>query len=211
MKKESQQEPFNKQYTVKIDTVPLPESVTESIDLVVKNVTPVINQMISDVMTVAIGTWPTPENPNLGNEIVQEAANHILQDRRGPDYYQNNKLLTEYLQSTLNLSATQATQTATDINQDRHGANYYAIQEILQQFLEGKATNKTQEAFNKQYNVMIDTVPLPEKQAEKIERVTESITPVINQILLDAMTVAIGTWPTPEKPIFRNMEKESVV
>jgi hypothetical protein len=28
----------------------------------------------------------------------------------------------------------------------------------------------------------------------------ESIAPVINQIVRDAMSVAIGTWPTPEKP-----------
>ncbi len=46
----------------------------------------------------------------------------------------------------------------------------------------------------------IDTVPLPEKPEERIQVILKSITPVINQIIRDAMTVAIGTWPTPEKP-----------
>lgn len=56
------------------------------------------------------------------------------------------------------------------------------------------------ERFKKNYSVAIDTVPLPEKPAERIEVVMRSITPVINQIINDAMTVAIGTWPTPEHP-----------
>ena len=54
--------------------------------------------------------------------------------------------------------------------------------------------------FNKSYNVAIDTVPLPEKPADRIELVMKGITPVINQIVRDAMRIAIGTWPTPEKP-----------
>ena len=56
------------------------------------------------------------------------------------------------------------------------------------------------EKFSKQYNVAIDTVPLPEKPSDRMELVMTSITPVINQIIRDAMNVAIGTWPTPEKP-----------
>ncbi len=56
------------------------------------------------------------------------------------------------------------------------------------------------EKFNKNYNVAIDTVPLPEYPSDRIELVMDSITPVINQIIRDAMNVAIGTWPTPEKP-----------
>lgn len=55
------------------------------------------------------------------------------------------------------------------------------------------------EKFNKNYNVAIDTVPLLEKPADRIELVMNSITPVINQIIRDAMSVAIGTWPTPER------------
>ncbi|MEA2077030.1 MAG: hypothetical protein U9O95_03330 [Candidatus Marinimicrobia bacterium] len=57
-----------------------------------------------------------------------------------------------------------------------------------------------QEGFKKNYNVAIETVPLPEKPAERIEVVMRSITPVINQIIRDGMNVAIGTWPTPEHP-----------
>jgi len=53
--------------------------------------------------------------------------------------------------------------------------------------------------FRKDYQVAIDTVPLPEKPEERIKVILKSITPVINQIVSDAMTVAIGTWPTPEK------------
>lgn len=54
--------------------------------------------------------------------------------------------------------------------------------------------------FEKNYSVAIDTVPLPEKPADRIDLVMKSISPVINQIIRDAMSVAIGTWPTPEKP-----------
>ena len=54
--------------------------------------------------------------------------------------------------------------------------------------------------FNKKYNVAIDSVPLPDSPADRIELVLKSITPVINQIVRDAMNVAIGTWPTPDRP-----------
>ncbi len=57
-----------------------------------------------------------------------------------------------------------------------------------------------EQRFRKDYRVAIDTVPLPETPAERIEVILRSITPVINQIVSDAMTVAIGTWPTPEWP-----------
>lgn len=56
-------ERFKKTYSVAIDTVPLPEKPAELIDLVMKSITPVINEIISDAMNVAIGTWPTPEKP----------------------------------------------------------------------------------------------------------------------------------------------------
>ena len=60
--------------------------------------------------------------------------------------------------------------------------------------------NVGQKGFEKRYTVAIDTVPLPENPAERVRLVVSRITPVINQIVEDAMTVAIGTWPTPEKP-----------
>ncbi len=53
--------------------------------------------------------------------------------------------------------------------------------------------------FNKTYKVAIDTVPLPDKSADRIELVMKNIVPVINQIVRDAMSVAIGTWPTPDE------------
>lgn len=62
------------------------------------------------------------------------------------------------------------------------------------------AAKSQSQVFNKQYSVAIDTVPLPEREEERIQLVVDQITPVINQIVKDAMTVAIGTWPTPEKP-----------
>lgn len=58
-----------------------------------------------------------------------------------------------------------------------------------------------EEKFAKTYSVAIDTVPLPEKPAERMELVLQAVTPVVNQIIRDALSVAIGTWPTPEEPI----------
>ncbi len=58
------QKPFSKKYSVAIDTVPLPKSPEARIQLVVRAVMPTINQIITDAMSVAIGTWPTPENPS---------------------------------------------------------------------------------------------------------------------------------------------------
>ena len=58
-----------------------------------------------------------------------------------------------------------------------------------------------QEIFEKQYTVTIaTTIPIPDHPEERVKLVMSKITPVINQIVEDAMTVAIGTWPTPEKP-----------
>ena len=56
------------------------------------------------------------------------------------------------------------------------------------------------QGFNKQYSVTIDAVQLPENTEERIQQVVDQVAPVINEIMADAMTVAIGTWPTPEKP-----------
>jgi hypothetical protein len=63
-----------------------------------------------------------------------------------------------------------------------------------------KKQNKSQKPFRKQYSVAIDTVPLPENPEERIQLVVEKVAPVIKQIIADAMSVAIGTWPTPETP-----------
>lgn len=53
--------------------------------------------------------------------------------------------------------------------------------------------------FEKKYTVAIDTVPLPEDQAERIELVMKSFGPILLKMIRDAISVAIGTWPTPEK------------
>jgi hypothetical protein len=114
---------FEKQYSVAIDTVPLPERPAAHIHLIMEQITPVIHQIVEDAMSVAIGTWPTPED------------------------------------STAPLP------------------------------------------FQRQYSVAIDTVPLPEKPAARIQLVMSQITPVIHRLVEDAMSVAIGTWPTPELPL----------
>ena len=49
-------QPFKKQYTVAIDTVPLPERPEDRIQLIMKEFSPIINQMIADALNVAIGT-----------------------------------------------------------------------------------------------------------------------------------------------------------
>ena len=55
--------------------------------------------------------------------------------------------------------------------------------------------------FEKSYRVFINTGVLPENQEERVKLISKSITPVINQIINDGMSIAIGTWPTPERPI----------
>jgi len=51
---------------------------------------------------------------------------------------------------------------------------------------------KTQKPFKKQYSVAIDTVPLPEHPNDRIQLIMKQVAPVINQIVTDAMTLAIG-------------------
>ena len=53
--------------------------------------------------------------------------------------------------------------------------------------------------YNKNYKVVIDTDALSNSPDERMKTILNSVTPVINQIFADAMTLAIGTWPTPEK------------
>jgi len=57
-----------------------------------------------------------------------------------------------------------------------------------------------QRGFSKQYSVAIDTVPLPERPADRMKLVLDHFSPVLDEMLSDMMTLAIGTWPTPEKP-----------
>ena len=57
-----------------------------------------------------------------------------------------------------------------------------------------------QGGFKKTYNVAIGTVPLPDEPSKVVEVIMKAITPVINEIIRDAMIYGIGTWPTPEIP-----------
>ena len=60
--------------------------------------------------------------------------------------------------------------------------------------------SKGSSTFNKQYSIAIDTVPLPENPLERTAVLMKQVNPLINEILTDVMSVAIGSWPTPEKP-----------
>ena len=53
--------------------------------------------------------------------------------------------------------------------------------------------------YEKTYSVAIDTVPLPEEPAQRVQIAIDSFGPVFLQMMRDMMSVAIGTWPTPEE------------
>ena len=54
--------------------------------------------------------------------------------------------------------------------------------------------------YSKTYSVSIDTVPLPEEPAERVDLAMRSFGPVLLQMIRDAMSVVTGTWPNPEVP-----------
>ncbi len=54
--------------------------------------------------------------------------------------------------------------------------------------------------FGKIYNVTIATVPFPREPVERHQAVVDIFGPVINQMVKDALSVAVGTWPGPEDP-----------
>lgn len=64
-------------------------------------------------------------------------------------------------------------------------------------YTRGKEMDKK---YSKSYSVAIDTVPLPEEPAERVDLAVRSFGPVLLDMIRDAMSVAIGTWPTPEEP-----------
>ena len=59
---------FKKQYSVAIDTVPLPEKPSDRVELVMRKISPVMDLIVRDAMSVAIGTWPTPEKPKSSDD-----------------------------------------------------------------------------------------------------------------------------------------------
>ncbi|MFH0730303.1 MAG: cupin domain-containing protein [Pseudomonadota bacterium] len=70
-------------------------------------------------------------------EEAQKAAQDILDDRHGADYYRDMKILSEYLEGALGISKDKAEQTAKVIQEDRKGSNYYEQVETLSGFLMG--------------------------------------------------------------------------
>lgn len=66
---------------------------------------------------------------------ARKAAEHILEDRRSADYYQNSTVLSDYLAGTLGFAAEEARRVAQAIQEDRRGANFYQDVEILTDFL----------------------------------------------------------------------------
>lgn len=72
----------------------------------------------------------------MGKEKAKKAAQNIMDDRHGADYYQDIKILSEYLKGTLGIIKDKAERAAKAIQEDRNGANYYENVEILAEFLE---------------------------------------------------------------------------
>ena len=114
----------------------------------------------------------------MATEKTKRAAKHIIEDRHGADYYKNTKELANYLKNTLSLITEKAEEKAEVIQRDRKGANYYEDVEILSNFLKPVQKNLFQQ-----------------KLSELTKLYTDS---TLIELLND--TVAIGTWPTPEKP-----------
>jgi len=73
----------------------------------------------------------------MATEKSKKAAEHIIKDRNGADYYKDTHELTRYLKSTLSITAEKAEEKANTIHQDRKGANYYADVEILAEYMDG--------------------------------------------------------------------------
>ena len=70
---------------------------------------------------------------------AKAAAQHILDDRHGADYYQDTQLLADYLDGTLGITKEEAMRIAKAIQDDRSGANYYEDVSILAEFLGNRA------------------------------------------------------------------------
>ncbi len=116
----------------------------------------------------------------MATEQARKAAKHIIEDQKGADYYQDTKLLANYLKETLGMTLEEAERKAESIQRDRKGANYYEDVKILAGFIEPRADHKAE--FRK-----------------LITKITTLYADSTIMVLLNDI-VAIGTWPTPEKP-----------
>lgn len=74
----------------------------------------------------------------MKNQIAEEVAKRINEDRQGADYYKDPDVLAPYLKNSLNVSEDTAQSMAKHICKDRDGADYYQDVEILSQYLEGQ-------------------------------------------------------------------------
>ena len=72
----------------------------------------------------------------MATEQAKKVAKHIIEDRHGADYYQDTKILAQYLEGALDMTPEEAERTAKAIQEDRGGANYYENPEILADFLQ---------------------------------------------------------------------------
>ena len=116
----------------------------------------------------------------MTSEKSKNAAQHIIDDRHGTNYYLDTKLLTNYLKEMLGMTFQEVELKAISIQRDRKGANYYEDVKILAGFIEPRTSNQVQ--FQK-----------------IVAEITKMYTDTIITELLNNL-VAIGTWPTPEKP-----------
>ena len=71
----------------------------------------------------------------METEQAIKAAKHLIQDRKGANYYQDTKILANYLKGALNIKIEKAKEMAEAIQKDRNGANYYEDVEVLAKYL----------------------------------------------------------------------------
>lgn len=71
----------------------------------------------------------------MSNNEAKRAAENIVNDRQGADYYKDLKILAEYLEGALGMAKDKAAKSAKAIHEDRNGANYYEDVDVLSDFL----------------------------------------------------------------------------
>ena len=74
----------------------------------------------------------------MAGSYARQAAEAILTDRRGPDYYRDVQHLTDFLVHRFEATTVAASKAAQAILDDRDGAGYFADAALLAEFLEGR-------------------------------------------------------------------------
>lgn len=72
----------------------------------------------------------------MADAYARQAAEAILEDRRGPDYYRDVQRLTDFLVHRFEATTVAASKAAQAILEDRDGAGYFADAGLLAEFLE---------------------------------------------------------------------------